>query len=316
MMRAHASAVFIILVYCCIAVRRCARLVFALVRSLFPPPSRGDPFWSTGKHLRQLRGGGPPPGLRASRGRCSRSPSVVLPHPPITRASFCLLLPPSLPPLFCRFFSKPRNSSRQVPPSSLSFRRSLSCARLFRFSSSRFPLSLLRSPARAPPFSVFFFCVSLFSLLHSTWSNSSPGSNLLHPVALVPNFLHSSERFSTLHLFFSIIEQRDLSHKANVRESYVLLNQTVQQYSMIVLRPVRTLRFTFRSFLSTSSRRPTLLLCLPISTFLISRPVPTCCIPSNLKRPNASVPAYFSLNYQTNKINTVSKIFAVEFSTF
>lgn len=221
----------------------------------------------------------------------------------------CLFLPSSTslaPSLVLPLLLQATKLEPPSSPSSLSFRRSLSCARLFRFSSHPDSRSRYSALLHALPRSLFFFCVSLFSLLHSTWSNSSPGSNLLHPVALVPNFLHSSERFSTLHLFFSIIEQRDLSHKANVRESYVLLNQTVQQYSMIVLRPVRTLRFSFRSFLSTSSRRPTLLLCLPISTFLISRPVPTCCIPSNLKRPNASVPAYFSLNYQTNKINTVS----------
>lgn len=134
-----------------------------------------DLFWSTGKHLRQLRGDGPPPGPRLLvRGRCS--PCRGSPSP----ANYaCLFLPL---PLSFHFSSSP-------PPSRCLFRSfSLAFSRYHPFLPLHIAVFIPFLPRPVPPPSISEF-----------WFPSS-----CCPRA---NFLHSFACFNTLHLSSSIIEQ-------------------------------------------------------------------------------------------------------------
>jgi len=181
--------VFIILVYCPI-VWRCPPHVRARSRVrartlLFPLP-RGDPFWSTGETS------------AAAARRWTAAERAALERQVLVPSSFrgspspanyaCLFLPPSasLVP-----FSSPLllvlEAMKLEPPTS---RRSLSAVRRA-LSLSVFPPipALIASFFFMPMRSLFF---SLHVFFSSRPSNSSPGFDHLHPVALVPTCIPSS----------------------------------------------------------------------------------------------------------------------------
>lgn len=119
------------------------------------------------------------------RGRCS--PFEVLPRLPITRASFCLSYS-------SRRFSVPR----PYEPLSLSFRPPPRAA-----SSVFLSPSLVTVPSARSRF------------LSSLPPPCFPIARLRSPSSCCPraNFLHSLERFNTLHLSLSIIQLQKLSNK-------------------------------------------------------------------------------------------------------
>lgn len=156
-------------------------------------PFSARSFLVHGEHLRQLRGGGPP------RDSYSGTRQVLTFRGSPSPANYaCLFLPPPLPlPLFILLLLASWSSSSS--PTSLS-------PRLISSTSSVQLLCLfagfsLASSSRYHPATLPF--------LHP-----SPPSidRLRSPASCCPraNFLHSSERFSTLHLSFSIIEKRCL----------------------------------------------------------------------------------------------------------
>lgn len=149
-----------------------------------PPPPRAllfprDLFWSTGKHLRQLRGGGPPPGLRSSYEAGAHLPRFSLAcqlRVPLSASPTPLSPPLRLPPL-----REPLSLSFRPPPPCLRPRGfSLTFSRYRPPARSRFYLPLRPFPPLPPGFDLLLLpSCQLLTFLRAFLAHSTFPTQLL-----------------------------------------------------------------------------------------------------------------------------------------